>query len=62
MDKAYFNNDIQVNNSANQMEDEQNYTNKKDRSGGESSFRYCKQISKFLFSHFRVCSHYFYNL
>ena len=50
MDKAYFNNEIQVNNNSNQLEDEQIYSSKKEHGGGDG-FRYCKQISKFLFSH-----------
>ena len=49
-DKAYFSNDIQTNNSTNQLDDDQNYSSKKENGGGDAG-RYCKTISKFLFSH-----------
>lgn len=50
IDKAYFNNDIQTNSSVNQLDEEQNYSNKKESDGGTTG-RYCKTIFKFLFSH-----------
>jgi hypothetical protein len=50
VDKAYFNNDIQTNNSTNHLDEDQNYSSKKESEGGDI-MRYGKTISKFLFSH-----------